>query len=105
MYIGDILSKHHTTFSFEFFPPKSDEAAELLLQNLRACFQGRIGQRTGRRRGICRMKREDKKQAREERAHHSAACGASLGANITRSETLDDDSLSGGASATRLSSR
>ncbi|HEV3236313.1 MAG TPA: methylenetetrahydrofolate reductase [NAD(P)H] [Gemmataceae bacterium] len=44
MHIQDILSKHTTTFSFEFFPPKSDEAAKSLfttiaeLQELRPSF-------------------------------------------------------------------
>jgi methylenetetrahydrofolate reductase (NADPH) len=44
MHIQDIFSKHATTFSFEFFPPKSDEAACNLfrtiaeLQELRPSF-------------------------------------------------------------------
>jgi methylenetetrahydrofolate reductase (NADPH) len=44
MHIQDIFRKHPTTFSFEFFPPKSDEAAEELfgtiaeLQALRPSF-------------------------------------------------------------------
>lgn len=32
MHIADILNQHATTFSFEFFPPKSDEAAEKLFK-------------------------------------------------------------------------
>jgi methylenetetrahydrofolate reductase (NADPH) len=44
MHIQDIFQAHATTFSFEFFPPKSDEAAEELfvtiahLQELRPSF-------------------------------------------------------------------
>ncbi|MFL5244576.1 MAG: methylenetetrahydrofolate reductase [NAD(P)H] [Gemmataceae bacterium] len=44
MHILDIFSKHRTTFSFEFFPPKSDKGAEELfvtiaeLQELRPSF-------------------------------------------------------------------
>ena len=44
MHIQDIFRDHATTFSFEFFPPKSDEAAEELfvsiadLQSLRPSF-------------------------------------------------------------------
>jgi methylenetetrahydrofolate reductase (NADPH) len=44
MHIQDIFLKHRTTFSFEFFPPKSDDAAEELfvtiaeLQELRPSF-------------------------------------------------------------------
>src|SRR5437762_9382152 len=44
MHIQDIFREHATTFSFEFFPPKSDEAAEELfvtiahLQELRPSF-------------------------------------------------------------------
>jgi methylenetetrahydrofolate reductase (NADPH) len=44
MHILDIFRKHRTTFSFEFFPPKSDAAAEELfvtiaeLQELRPSF-------------------------------------------------------------------
>jgi methylenetetrahydrofolate reductase (NADPH) len=34
MHIRDILEKHPTTFSFEFFPPKSDAASEELFQNV-----------------------------------------------------------------------
>jgi methylenetetrahydrofolate reductase (NADPH) len=35
MHIRDILAAHPTTFSFEFFPPKTDEAAELLFGHIR----------------------------------------------------------------------
>jgi methylenetetrahydrofolate reductase (NADPH) len=35
MHIGDLFSKHQTTFSFEFFPPKSDEAAGQLFDEIR----------------------------------------------------------------------
>src|SRR6516162_11016155 len=44
MHIQDIFRQHATTFSFEFFPPKSDAAAEELfvtiaqLQELRPSF-------------------------------------------------------------------
>jgi methylenetetrahydrofolate reductase (NADPH) len=44
MHILDILREHRTTFSFEFFPPKTDEAAEELfvtiarLEELRPSF-------------------------------------------------------------------
>ncbi len=44
MHIQDIFNQHHTTFSFEFFPPKTDQAAETLyasiadLQPLRPSF-------------------------------------------------------------------
>lgn len=34
MHIRDIFAQHHTTFSFEFFPPKTPEAAETLYENL-----------------------------------------------------------------------
>ncbi|HLJ53465.1 MAG TPA: methylenetetrahydrofolate reductase [NAD(P)H] [Chthonomonadaceae bacterium] len=34
MHICDIFAAHRTTFSFEFFPPKTDEAAEQLYQNI-----------------------------------------------------------------------
>ena len=34
MHIQDILAAHPTTFSFEFFPPKSDHAAEELFANI-----------------------------------------------------------------------
>lgn len=34
MHIRDIFAQHHTTFSFEFFPPKTTEAAETLYENL-----------------------------------------------------------------------
>jgi methylenetetrahydrofolate reductase (NADPH) len=35
MHIHDIFAAHTTTFSFEFFPPKSDEAAEQLFTHIR----------------------------------------------------------------------
>jgi methylenetetrahydrofolate reductase (NADPH) len=35
MHIADVFSQHKTTFSFEFFPPKTDEAAETLFTNIR----------------------------------------------------------------------
>jgi methylenetetrahydrofolate reductase (NADPH) len=35
MYIRDIFSAHPTTFSFEFFPPKTDEAASALFEHIR----------------------------------------------------------------------
>ncbi len=35
MHIADILAAHKTTFSFEFFPPKTDEAAETLFSHIR----------------------------------------------------------------------
>ena len=35
MHIRDILAAHKTTFSFEFFPPKTDEAAEQLFRHIR----------------------------------------------------------------------
>lgn len=35
MHIRDILAAHKTTFSFEFFPPKTDEAAEGLFAHIR----------------------------------------------------------------------
>src|SRR5919204_805089 len=44
MHIQDIFARHRTTFSFEFFPPKTDAAAEDLfrtvahLQELRPSF-------------------------------------------------------------------
>src|SRR5262245_21606070 len=44
MHIQDIFARHRTTFSFEFFPPKTDAAAEELfrtvarLQELRPSF-------------------------------------------------------------------
>lgn len=44
MHIQDIFDRHQTTFSFEFFPPKTDQAAESLylsiaeLQSLRPSF-------------------------------------------------------------------
>src|SRR5262249_18895578 len=34
MHIQDIFREHSTTFSFEFFPPKTDEAAEDLFRNI-----------------------------------------------------------------------
>jgi methylenetetrahydrofolate reductase (NADPH) len=34
MHIQDIFREHPTTFSFEFFPPKTDEAAEELFVNI-----------------------------------------------------------------------
>ena len=34
MHIRDIFAAHPTTFSFEFFPPKSPEAAEALFRNI-----------------------------------------------------------------------
>ena len=34
MHIRDILAEHETTFSFEFFPPKTDEASEDLFANI-----------------------------------------------------------------------
>src|SRR5207302_10546125 len=34
MHIQDIFKAHPTTFSFEFFPPKTDEAAEDLFVNI-----------------------------------------------------------------------
>ncbi|HZO87637.1 MAG TPA: methylenetetrahydrofolate reductase [NAD(P)H] [Chthonomonadaceae bacterium] len=34
MHIQDIFAKHRTTFSFEFFPPKTDEASEQLYQTI-----------------------------------------------------------------------
>ncbi len=34
MHIADILQSRSTTFSFEFFPPKSDQAAEELFRNV-----------------------------------------------------------------------
>ncbi|HVT79418.1 MAG TPA: methylenetetrahydrofolate reductase, partial [Phycisphaerae bacterium] len=35
MHICDIFAAHKTTFSFEFFPPKTDEAAEQLFAHVR----------------------------------------------------------------------
>ena len=35
MHIADILERNHTTFSFEFFPPKTDEAAVALFDEIR----------------------------------------------------------------------
>src|SRR5438270_13224190 len=34
MHIQDIFREHRTTFSFEFFPPKTDEAWEELFVNI-----------------------------------------------------------------------
>ena len=34
MHIQDILRDHPTTFSFEFFPPKTDAASEELFANI-----------------------------------------------------------------------
>ena len=34
MHIQDIFRQHGTTFSFEFFPPKTDEASEELFENI-----------------------------------------------------------------------
>jgi methylenetetrahydrofolate reductase (NADPH) len=34
MHIRDIFAQHRTTFSFEFFPPKTDEASEDLFRNI-----------------------------------------------------------------------
>ncbi|CAN5337800.1 methylenetetrahydrofolate reductase [NAD(P)H] [soil metagenome] len=34
MHIADIFAKHRTTFSFEFFPPKSEQAAEALYASI-----------------------------------------------------------------------
>ena len=34
MHIQDILTAHRTTFSFEFFPPKTDEAADQLFNTI-----------------------------------------------------------------------
>ncbi|HEY3790022.1 MAG TPA: methylenetetrahydrofolate reductase [NAD(P)H] [Urbifossiella sp.] len=34
MHIKDIFAQHRTTFSFEFFPPKTDEASEELFRNI-----------------------------------------------------------------------
>ncbi len=35
MHIRDIFAQHSTTFSFEFFPPKTDKAAERLYETIR----------------------------------------------------------------------
>ena len=35
MHIRDLLAQRKTTFSFEFFPPKTDEAAEQLFEHIR----------------------------------------------------------------------
>lgn len=34
MHIQDIFAQHRTTFSFEFFPPKTDEASEALFKTI-----------------------------------------------------------------------
>jgi methylenetetrahydrofolate reductase (NADPH) len=34
MHIRDIFAQHRTTFSFEFFPPKTDEASDELFRNI-----------------------------------------------------------------------
>ena len=34
MHIQDIFAQHPTTFSFEFFPPKTDEACEELFRTI-----------------------------------------------------------------------
>ena len=34
MHIADVFAEHQTTFSFEFFPPKTPEASELLFQTI-----------------------------------------------------------------------
>src|SRR5262245_38605339 len=36
MHIQDIFAEHRTTFSFEFFPPKTDEASEELFRTIAA---------------------------------------------------------------------
>ena len=36
MHIRDIFRDHRTTFSFEFFPPKTDEASEELVRFIRS---------------------------------------------------------------------
>ncbi|MBX9623584.1 MAG: methylenetetrahydrofolate reductase [NAD(P)H] [Gemmataceae bacterium] len=36
MHIQDIFAQHRTTFSFEFFPPKTDEASEELFRTIAA---------------------------------------------------------------------
>ena len=36
MHIQDIFAHHRTTFSFEFFPPKTDEAGEDLFRTIAA---------------------------------------------------------------------
>jgi methylenetetrahydrofolate reductase (NADPH) len=35
MHIKDIFAQHNTTFSFEFFPPKTPEAATILYENIK----------------------------------------------------------------------
>lgn len=34
MHINDIFERHHTTFSFEFFPPKTEKSAQALYDNI-----------------------------------------------------------------------
>jgi len=69
MHIQDIFKIHKTTFSFEFFPPKDDEAAEALfrtiseLETLRPSFvsvtYGAGGSSRSRTHDlVCRIKRE-----------------------------------------------
>src|SRR3954465_6050144 len=36
MHVQDIFAQHATTFSFEFFPPKTDEASEELFRTIAA---------------------------------------------------------------------
>ena len=35
MHIADLFAQHGTTFSFEFFPPKTEAGSELLFENIR----------------------------------------------------------------------
>ena len=39
MHIQDLFNKHRTTFSFEFFPPKNEQAARALFDNMRELEQ------------------------------------------------------------------
>ena len=39
MHIRDIFAQHRTTFSFEFFPPKTDEASEALFKTIASLQQ------------------------------------------------------------------
>lgn len=39
MHIQDVFARHTTTFSFEFFPPKTPESAETLFENIRELEQ------------------------------------------------------------------
>ena len=39
MHIQDIFREHKTTFSFEFFPPKTDDASEELFRNIASLQQ------------------------------------------------------------------